>query len=265
LGAIVGGSIGGAVLTWFAPKRLFIYNEEWSAYVSQDMWLGTMVPYGPGLSVSFPWEQRNKTGNYSLRPHPEVLMIPVQTKTSKVTVKVTLEYMFDLSNLGQAIGADAEAIKTDYASFIGSFLTQKLSDMDAETARKSVRSLNDMLAEEFMGVEDAKGMTPAEFEGQFGIITVSITIGELSLPEDVERTRNAIDEAEELFKVTAALYGKSPEKLATDLESGTITHEQFEKMTNRAMATSKNANMNINVVEVNIPELVGKMIARFAK
>jgi hypothetical protein len=198
--------------------------------------------------VSFPWEQRNEEGNESLEVITRLFTVGVQTKTAKVEAQGSYQYAIDLANITNFIGNDASTIEEGFLAFIQSFLTEEYANLDAETARAKIGDTNERLADEFMGKEDG-GLTPVDFERKFGLITVSVVIKGLILPQAVQDARNAIDEANTMFEVVARLHGMSKEELKTKRDSGEINDKTYKEWLNRAMTVSKTATMRINVIE----------------
>jgi len=253
-----------APLEVFLWVRSLIYNPEWSAYVTQDAFTGNNVPYGPGLHLSFPWEERNASGNFSLRVISKPFETMVQTKTAKVKAKGQLQYQIDLSNITRFVGIDATTIESGFIGFLQSFLTGRYADLTAEEARTTVRETNQALCNEFMNV-NIHGMTPADLETKYGIIVVTIMVSDLELPVAAQKARDAIDEAEAINKTVAALMSMEPKELAEELKSGKMSNERFLELLNRAMATSDNAEMKINVHEINLPGILDKLAERIGK
>lgn len=242
------GFIGGMYLIYLLSRRLVVYNQEWSAYVTQDPFTGENVPYGPGAHPSYPWEQRNAEGNESLEVITKPFSVPVQTSTAQVEVENSFQYAVDLRGITKFIGNDTSTIEGGYIAFMQSFLTARYATMTAEEARKDIGPTNAALADAFMGTAGDE-VEPVDFEDKFGIITVSLVIKSIKLPAAVQKTRDAIDEAAMLHKVVASMIGLTPEELTAKLKSGEITKERHDKLLNRAMATSDNATMDIKVIE----------------
>ncbi len=250
-GVLAGLAVGAFLLTLLVP-RLLIYNREWSAYVTQDAFAGTMVPYGPGLHPSFLWEERNRNRNLSLGPITQTFTLKVPTKTAEVEVTGVFQYAGNLYKIINLVGVDQSTIDNGFVGFIESFLTGKLTDKTSDEAIKATEEVNQQLAEEFMGVHVSAGLTPVDFEDKYGIKTVNLLINTIKLPAAVQKTRDARDEAEVLFGVVATLYGLTTEELKTRRTTKTISDEEYNRMLNRAMAASDNAKMEIKVVEGNM-------------
>lgn len=134
--------------------------------------------------------------------------------------------------------------------------------MTAEEARKDIANTNIALSNAFMGT-DISNTVPINFEAKFGIVTVSLVIKSLKLPAAVQKTRDALDEAAMLHGIVAKMIGTTPEGLTAKLESGEIDKERHDKLLNRAMATSENATMDINVIEGNLGNAVAMGLSRF--
>ncbi|MHB8660717.1 MAG: hypothetical protein ACYC75_02145 [Minisyncoccota bacterium] len=247
IGVLVGIGIGGYLAANIIPRHFLVNNLEWTAFVTQDMFGGGMVPYGPGLHPAYFWEERSHGGNYPLDVITRPFVVGVSTKSSRVTIEGEYEYAMSLPYITLAIGIDESTIHDGITAFIKNLLTRICAGKDAEWARKNIEHLNGELANEFMSIEKADGT--GSFETRFGFRTVTLVITSVALPDAVQKTRDAIDEADQLLKVVAKLYGMTAAKLKKKLESGAISKAEYDKMLNRAMAESGSAKMNINVIE----------------
>lgn len=255
VGLLIGIGVGGFILSRLA-HRLITYNPEWRAYVTNDGFKGTMVPYGPGYHPSHAWEERTKTGNYALDVITQPFTVVVPTKTAALTGTGTFQYRVNIKRLKNFVGVnDQSTIDNGLVAFIKSYLTAKLADQDAEKARNSIEKINQELTEEFMGHKPDGGVTPVEFEDAYGIITVNAILDGLAFSEAVQKTRDAIDEGEVLNKVVAAMLGISPAALARRMKSGEIKQADFDKYLGNALAVSENAPLNQNQTRIDIPAL----------
>ncbi len=269
---LIGFGIGGEIVARLAPNRMFIYNPEWTGYVTQDSFAGTMVPYGPGFHLSHWWEVRNKRGNWSLKVITRDLDVGIATSTAKVTIHGKYEYAINLALIQRAIGIDDTTIESGITAFVDSFLTSQCAGKSADDIRKGIDQLNADLATEFMKAEIDDPGTPedernlSKLGDKYGFITVSVVIDNIELPAAVQKTRDAKDEAVQLFEVVANMYGIELSELKRRVAAKEISTEEYNKMLNRAMAASENATtMNVNVIEADIPALVGELAKKFAK
>jgi hypothetical protein len=251
-GAWLLGTAGFAAGGYFISKildRLYVYNEEWSSYVTNDPIFGHNVPYGPGFHFAHFWEERNQAGNYKLHVVTKTFEVTVQTTTASVTVKGSFQYRIDLALINRFIGISASTVEEGLLAFIKSFLIEELSDKDAEYSRKSITETNKKLKEKFV---ENEAMPVLEFEHQYGIVTVNLILEEIRLPQEAQQTRNAVDEASTLVRVLAQLSGMSPDVYTQRRENGQISDEQHNKLLDRAMAVSgNNARINVNTFEGN--------------
>ena len=249
-------------------KYFLVYNRSWSAYVTQDIFSGYMVPYGPGLHPALPWESRDKDRNYSLKIIDEKFAVPVQTTTSQVIARGTFQYAASLPGVRNFVGSDSLAIKSGYLSFIESSVSENLAANNAEEARAGIRRVNTFLATSYMRAQritsDGKKETASDFEKKYGITTVSVVLNTIEFPEDVQVTRNAIDEGKTLRRVIEELYGFTSEQLRDKVDKKIISQADYDKMLNRAMAVSKNAEMKVTVIEGDAGALGAAALANLA-
>ncbi len=250
IGGLIGFGIGGYFASAIIPDHLLINNPEWTGYVTQSMFGGEMVPYGPGLHPSHFWEERTKVGNYPLDVITRSFLTEITTPGSRIVVRIEYEYALSLRNLTTAIGVDQSTIEGGLIGFIQSFLISKCSVRSAEWARSNVDALNQALAAEFMSTE-VNRRKPGNFEKSYGFVTVGIVISGIAFAAGVQDALNAVDEAQSDRKIVAALYGITVEELNAKMASKEISQEDFVKMLDRAMTMAKEATMNVSVVEGN--------------
>lgn len=253
---LIGFGIGGELVARIAPNRMFVYNPEWTGYVSQDALTGGMVIYGPGLHPSLWWEARNKKGNWSLKVITRDFGPGIATADAKVTIRGKYEYAMNLALLDRAIGVDESTIDSGITAFINSFLISECAQDTAENVRGRIDDLNQKLAAEFMraATDNPKTRedetTIAKLGEKYGFITVAAVIESIELPEAAQKTRNAKDEAVQLFEVVAQMYGLDPAELRRRVAAKEITTDEYNKMLNRAMAASENATtMTVSIIE----------------
>jgi hypothetical protein len=257
---LIGYVIGGILLARISP-RLFVYNPEWGAYVTQNMFTGSMIPYGPGFHLSHFWEERNQSGNYSLKVIPVTFQVTVPTSTAAITVVGKYEYAFVLARLTTAIGIDKSTFDADIKAFIGSVITAFMANMNAEQARNSISEMNERLSQVFMGT----GGHISTFEMNYGITIASIVIENMKFSDAVQKTRDAKDEASGLLDIVATIHGYTSEELKALIRENKISTADYQKMLNRALAASENAKMDITVIEGDIPAYAIGALANFAK
>ncbi len=248
-GLMLGFACGVVLLTGVAD-RMFVYNREWSGYVTQDIFRGTMVCYGPGLHFSHVWEQRNKSRNIPFEAITKPFSVSVQTKTSKATPEGNYQWAVNPARMTHFIGVDSASIEEGFIGFIEAFLTRELAGKDTEEARRAIDELNRKLAAEFMGDESTHLATHlSSFEEEFGIFTVSIVLTNIVLPDAVQKTRDAKDEAKALREVMAELAGySSVVDFNKAVEENKLTPKQVDELRDDAMAISENATKEIRTI-----------------
>lgn len=248
-GAIIGLIIGGITASIIIPKRMLVINPEWCGYVTQDIFKkGVMVSYGPGVHASHWWEQRNADGNYSLAVQPQTFSPGVTTASGKVIFEGQYEYAIDLSLMDRAIGVSTSIVEKGITAFIDNFLTVRFANKDIENVRgkEALELLGKDLSNELMNDTG----TLADIRKEYGYKTVAVIIDKVTLSEDMQKTRDAIDEAGILFKIVAKLHGTTTTVLTKQLKSGAVTSAEYQKMLTRAMAVSDNkTSINVNVIE----------------
>lgn len=271
----VGGQVGHPVIAGFAgaiigiwllarlAPRLIIDNPEWSAYVTLDPLLGGhMVPYGPGIHLAFPWEERNTDGNYSLQVITRPFSLTTPTLTSAVTVSGRLFYNASLPYITNAIGVDKEVVEDGLIAFIDSNLISKLGGMATEDAVMQIPDISKELNDTFRDTVTPTGKKAEEFEKKFGYSTAAIVIDKIALPEAVQKAADAESEAKKMNKIALALLGLTQAQLDEMLRTKVITMKQLKEVVDRALVTSGNATMNLNVIEGNMANAMADFLTK---
>lgn len=260
IGGLAGFWIGGFIASRLIPDRFLVNNPEWTAYVTQSMFGGEMVVYGPGLHLSHWWEERNKTGNYPLKLVKKSFSQSVATATSKAIVDGQFEYAVDLPHADRAVGVSESTVEAGASSLIENFLTSQCSKKDTEWVRTHIDELNELLSDDF---EDTtvKGLSPESFRKKYGFLIVSIVITKISFTDAVQKTRDAADESLNTLKIVARLYGYGEDvaALEKDVRSGVIKPDAYTEMLEHAQAESENVKMDVQVFRGNVPSLPGQL------
>lgn len=269
---IIGGFIGFGVGVWILGllmPRFLIDNAEWSGYVTQNpLGGGTMVPYGPGLHLALPWEERNAEGNYSLRVITRPFTLTSPTMTSAVTIQGRLFYNASLLHLTNAVGVDKEVVEEGLIAFIDSDLIPMLGKLDAENAVKQTaqigKELNDIFRDKPAVTANAAA-TPEEFEEKFGYSTAAIVIDKIAYSSKVQEVLDAVSEARKMNEIAAELLGVTKADLAEMLKNKVITVKQVKEVLDRALVTSGNATMQLNVIEGDVAAAVAGFLGQSGK
>ncbi len=269
---IIGGFIGAGIGVWLLGllmPRMLVDNSEWSGYVTQDpVFGGYMVPYGPGLHPALPWEERNAEKNYSLRVITRSFTLTSPTKTSAVTINGRLFYNASLPYLTNAVGVDREVIEEGNIAFIDSDLIPMLGDLEAEVAVKRTAQISSELNRIF---RDTPAVTPnavakpEEFETKFGYSTAAIVIDKIAYSPKVQEALDAVSEARKMNEIAAELLGVTKTELADMLKNEIITVKQVKEVLDRALVTSGNATMQLNVIEGDMAAAVANFIGQGGK
>ena len=259
-GALAGFGIGGYIASRLIPDRLLINNPEWTAYVTQNIFGGEMVAYGPGLHPAYWWEEHNKTGNYPLKLIRRPFSQSIATKTSKAMVSGQFEYAVSLPHVERAVGVSESTIEGGANSFIENFLTSKCAGKETEWVRTNIDKLNTLLSSDFSSTE-VEELNLDGFKEKYGFVIVSIVINSIALPDAVQKTRDAADEAANTLKVVARLYGygENVTALQEDIRGGKISSEAYTEMLEHAQAQSENVKMDVQVFRGTVPSAAASL------
>lgn len=267
LGIILGTGVGIFAFFTFILNRIIVQVRLNRAFVTVNQlrsYLGyedVYTVYGPGTHISYPWESREERSNIPLQEVSQDFMTTVITKSGAVTVSGSyrIRPRFGTESLIAFLGG-VGAIASDLGDIIKRFITEKLAHQTIDTAALSVGELNDKLAEHF-GRGGPKHPEVSSFEERFGLVVGDITVAQLRLSAEAEKTRTAIDEAKIINRGTAILLNFSeslrngeiiyPEqKLEQALKSGKITRAEADKARDRFMAASENIKMDASTSEM---------------
>jgi hypothetical protein len=252
IGLLMGGIIVDRIMDFF-----IVYNEEWTAYLTQNPITGQNIAYGPGIHISYPWELRNKTGNYPLTVITQQFTIDVPTQTSNLTFGGEIGWAVDLSRLNKFVGVGPEVVTSAFIGFIKGFVTSKAGGMKAEEAVPNLSTINSEMNAEFKAADS--DTTP---EGQFGVKTAFLNITSVDYPAAVKKARDGVAEGAQNNNVVAATLGLTPAELRAKMDNGDITVDQFKAFHDRAMATTENATMTLDVKEIKgVPEALQSLAA----
>ncbi len=265
----IGGIIGFILGTWLVkkllPSRMLVFNPEWTAYVTQDPWTGKLIAYGPGAHTSYPWELRNKKGNYPLKTASGDISLTIPTQTAAVTLNGVFEYAMSLRHIYTALGMDPRDVEAFIRTFVQRFATSWCARYSADEVMEKIGLLNEELSNAFIHSLTGPAAT-IDLASRIGFKPVSVAIGTVTLPPAVQRTRDAIDEAGKLREVMLQMYHMTKEELAAQLQDGRISQERYQTMLNNAQVVSQNdTTKTIHAFEVNTPELAALLKAMLEK
>jgi hypothetical protein len=260
LGLAIGFAGGGFLLSKIAHLYI-IHVRALSGFMTINN-LGTLfglgksyVKYGTGTHVCYPWESRDENNNASLEEVSESFTATVQCLTGVVTVKGSVRLRASLPLLDIYLGGVA-AVVGDLSDLIVTKIASRLSSKNVADAISDIEGINNDLAEKF---DNGSEMT--KFEKRFGVDVGDITVAEILGSAEAQKTRNAIDEAVNIFTAMEKLGGYEPGKLREAIDSGKVTPVKEEALRKQAMAVSENAKMDLttneHIITINAPpELV---------
>lgn len=208
------------------------------------------VIYGPGWHISFPWEERSEKSNFSLEVFTLEWKEEIPGKDSQLLVKGSYQFEVALDRSDRFIGIDEATIGTGGLDIIRAKVSTMLANETADTAKARIEEYNHHLLQFFGLSDDPQDASVSSFESRYGINSVAVTISGIDLPEAVQKTRDAVDEAGQVVRGIAAMYGMTPDVLKAKLVSGEITPESYNEMVDRFMANSGNAEMKIQALKL---------------
>lgn len=223
------GALGGFI-GFLAIKHIFVVvNNTTGLLVTLDQFRSILgkedvnVLYGPGTHFSFPWEARFPENNIPVKEEAEAFSFQVICKDGTMTVPVSFRLRPDFQNPISYLSG-VGAVAGDFKDLVITSVSKKLSKLTMQEALDMHEEINDELAEEFVG--DNK--TP--FELRFGILTGDVTVGNMLMSDEAQRTRGGLNEASMVAQGTAILLGfKTVSAMMKALQSRAITQADIDR------------------------------------
>jgi len=278
IGAVVGLAIGvkvaSSIAPWFivrvAQAQVFVTINSLHTFLGRKG--EANVTYGPGMHAAYPWEERDPKGNLSL----DIITLPfedeVPGKDTRLKVKGSMQFRVDIKHAPSFIGIDQSTIQGGIVDLIKSTISSKLATMGADDAKAAITQINTDLMAKFGFAPPKNDDTDAspdlpgkdsrisDLEKQYSIEVVAVTIAEIDLPEKVQASRDALDQAEQVFKGVAKLMGLTPDELRAKMASKEITLDKYNETVDRFFVQSGNANMDVKSFKFNDIEALGTAI-----
>lgn len=218
---LVIGALGGFV-GFLSIKHLFVVqNNTIGALVTLDQLKSLVgskdvhVFYGPGSHFAFPWEARFAENNIPLKEVAEDFTFPVVCKDGTLTVSASFRIRPDFNNLLEYLSGVGAAAQ-DFKALQIAFIVKKLTKKTMQEAKDEQETLNLELGAEFVGTGQTE---PTPFEKRFGVQTGDVTVSNMLMSDEAQRTRSALNEAAVISQGTAVLLGfKTVESMNAALE-----------------------------------------------
>jgi uncharacterized membrane protein len=221
------------------------------------------VIYGPGIHISFPWEGRSEKSNFSLEVFTLQWNEDVPGADTQLLATGSYQFEVDLNRADRFIGIDPATIETGALDIIKAEVSRLLATKSGNDAKREIDEINDSLKERF-GLKQGSSIEDVErFEKRYGIRSKAITIAGIDLPELVQKTRDAVDEAQQVINGVAAMYGMESGTLKDKLANGNIALESYNEMLDRFAAKSGNATMDIKAYKLHGLGDLGQLLNNF--
>ncbi len=236
-------------LPWLLPL-ITIVVEQNEGVVTEDPLTGKPVKYGAGWKFRYPQEEIHRSSHISLKEVSNTFTEDVQTETSRVKYKETVQWKAKLAsleiyraktqkaindsltatfrafnrNLAQKVTAEDFTRYTDAINHMAQGLfTQKPSEKPLDP--ESLEALNILTTK--LGVDDSSDIPKKEdvrsLEDRFGIEITLALIFDVELPPEVQKAKNS--ESEMRYIIRSAMLavginaGSSEAEFATAFEA----------------------------------------------
>jgi hypothetical protein len=219
------------------------------------------VKYGTGDHVTYPWESRDEKGNLSLDIITLVYTESVPGKDSKLEVTGSMQFRVDIKLAERFIGVDQSTIVSGIVDLIKAAISGRLATKTADEAKAEIEQMNiDLLKKFGLAEEGAKDPNVSKLENVYGIELIAVTVTGIDLPQKVQETRDALDQAEHVLSGVAKMYGMELADLKTKLGNNGITTAQYNEMLDRFLANTGVAKMDIKALKINDLDGVAKVL-----
>lgn len=231
IGLIIGAVLG--FVSFLAIKHMFVVeNNTTGLLVTLDRLKSLLgdkevnVFYGPGTHLSFPWEARFAENNIPVLEVAEEFSFPVMCKDGTLEVFASFRLRPDFKNPINYLSGVGAAAK-DFKALQIAAITKELHQQTMQAALDGSEALNKKLHAEFAG----EGVTDlTDFEQRFGVRTGDVTVSNMLMSNEAQRTRTALNEASVVSKGTAILLGfETVEAMVIALDVGKITQEAIDR------------------------------------
>jgi len=226
VGAAVGAT--GGIVAFLAICHMFIVkNNTTGLLVTLDQLQSLLgndpnVVYGPGTHLCFPWEARFARNNIPVEEVAEDFTFTALCQDGTLTGKGSFRLRPDFENPINYLSGVA-AVGKDLHDLVVTFITGWFADRTMENAFKEKAELNRALNEVFV-------VGKTEFERRFGVKLGDITVSEILMSDEVQRTRGALNEGRVIVQGTAILLGfKTVAEMQAALKAGSITQEDVDR------------------------------------
>lgn len=252
---LVIGALGGFV-GFLSIKHMFVVeNNTIGALVTLDQFKSLLgikdvhVYYGPGTHFAYPWEARFAENNIPLKEVAEDFTFPVICTDGTLTVNASFRIRPDFNNLLpylSGVGAAAQ----DFKALQIAFIAKKLQTKTMLQAKIEQEALNEELEVEFV-------TNNTKFEKRFGVQTGDVTVSNMLMSDEAQRTLSGLNEAKVVAQGTARLLGyETVEAMQIALKEGVISQADINLARREFRIISGNMeNAQVNRYEIDITGL----------
>lgn len=227
IGLVVGAVLG--FVAFLSLKHLFVVqNDTTSLLVTLDRarsllgLKGVDVVYGPGTHFAYPWEQRFAENNIPLKEVAEEFSFQVICKDGTLLVTASFRLRPDFQNpiaYLSGVGAAAE----DFKALVITAIVKLLTPLTMLEARAQMNDVNIALHTEFVDKD-------SDFEKRFGVRSGDVTVSNMLMSDEAQRTLSGLNEAATVAKGTAILLGyETVEAMQEALKEGVISQADIDR------------------------------------
>lgn len=266
-GFVVGATCG--MVAFLAMKHVFVVKNNTTGLLVTTDQLKSLVGigepnviYGPGTHFSYPWEARFARNNIPVEEVAEQFTFGVICKDGTLTVPASIRFRPDFEKPIAYLSGVA-AVAGDFKDLVISSVSKKLSKLTMQQALDTLEGINTELHDEFVSNKKT------DFELRFGILVGDVTLGNLLMSDEAQRTRSGLNEAAMVAEGTALLLGfKTIEEMQAALANKSIVQDDVDRARRDFRIISGNMeNTTVNRHEIDIkglsPEIAAALAALF--
>lgn len=288
VGAGLGFIAGGFVLAAIFDK-VTIRVRQYEGVITDDIWSGNPIPYGPGLHARFPWEIITEEGIVSLRYVTVSYEIQVPTKDDEVRVKGQYQYYVLLSRLTIFGRADYSTVNDGFEGIVISYLSRIFGGRTAEETVEDL-SLEDLnilgrpitevidndelrkLARQAMqrGASIPDNLEEIDVEDGlrllFGVQFVSAPVEQINFSDEVVKARSGQAESLKYAESTARKLGFETVREAMEAirdASHPLSLQEWNTAYDRTLVEAGQSTLDITKIEGEAGQALTGVLAKF--
>lgn len=245
LGFILGLGAGGIFVA--AISRYFIVqNPPEGAFITQNPFSyadGGYVLYGPGWHFAFPWEQRQKKGNFFLGLSTEQITESVPALDGEVIANISVQVL-----VRDPIALYKSTVESGVAGLRDAAREWLSTRLAAVTVDDAVLRVNQLSTELDVYLRQ---QSKAQLVSTFGLEVVNSRVQSIDLGKRIQAARDTEDQARAIIRSMTTVLGYStPDEMFRDVRSGKLTTRDMRAVREDVLAMAGVLRPNISRLDL---------------